>query len=83
MTATDESPRATRRRQWGSDRRTEPLPIVAPPVTDRRIRAGRLAIVLTISAWFAYLCLSIFQQFIEGRADSARWCSRRSSTWSW
>jgi cellulose synthase/poly-beta-1,6-N-acetylglucosamine synthase-like glycosyltransferase len=33
---------------------------------------GRLAIVLTVSAWFAYMCLSIFQQFIEGRANSAR-----------
>jgi EAL domain-containing protein (putative c-di-GMP-specific phosphodiesterase class I)/cellulose synthase/poly-beta-1,6-N-acetylglucosamine synthase-like glycosyltransferase len=48
------------------------LPIVPPPVSDRRIRIGRLAIVLTISAWFAYMCLAIFQQFIEGRADSAR-----------
>jgi EAL domain-containing protein (putative c-di-GMP-specific phosphodiesterase class I)/cellulose synthase/poly-beta-1,6-N-acetylglucosamine synthase-like glycosyltransferase len=72
MTATADAPRPTRRRQWGGDRRTEPLPIVPPPVSDRRIRIGRLAIVLTISAWFAYMCLAIFQQFIEGRADSAR-----------
>jgi EAL domain-containing protein (putative c-di-GMP-specific phosphodiesterase class I)/cellulose synthase/poly-beta-1,6-N-acetylglucosamine synthase-like glycosyltransferase len=68
---TTEAPRA-RRRQWGSDRRTEPLPVVPPPVSERRIRMGRLAIVLTVSAWFAYMCLSIFQQFIEGRANSAR-----------
>lgn len=72
MQATDEATRPRRRRQWGGDRRTEPLPIVPPPVSDRRIRIGRLAIVLTISAWFAYLCLAIFQQFIEGQADSAR-----------
>ena len=61
-----------RRRQWGSDRRDEPLPTVPPPVSDRRIRMGRLAIVLTVSAWFAYLCFTIFRQFIEGSADSAR-----------
>ena len=33
---------------------------------------GRLAIVLTVSAWIAYTSFTIFQQFIEGRADSAR-----------
>ncbi|HPU39474.1 MAG TPA: hypothetical protein PLS63_07860, partial [Microthrixaceae bacterium] len=71
MQTTTDAPSA-RRRQWGSDRRTEPLPVVAPPVSEKRIRMGRLAIVLTVSAWFAYMCLSIFQQFIEGRANSAR-----------
>jgi EAL domain-containing protein (putative c-di-GMP-specific phosphodiesterase class I)/cellulose synthase/poly-beta-1,6-N-acetylglucosamine synthase-like glycosyltransferase len=60
------------RRQWGSDRRDKPLPVVPPPVSERRIRMGRLAIVLTVSAWFAYMSFTIFQQFIEGRADSAR-----------
>lgn len=60
------------RRQWGGDRRDKPLPIVPPPVSDRRIRMGRVAIVLTVSAWIAYVCFTIFQQFIEGRADSAR-----------
>ena len=60
------------RRQWGSDRRDEPLPVVPAPVSERRIRMGRLAIVLTVSAWIAYVCFTIFQQFIEGRADSAR-----------
>jgi EAL domain-containing protein (putative c-di-GMP-specific phosphodiesterase class I)/cellulose synthase/poly-beta-1,6-N-acetylglucosamine synthase-like glycosyltransferase len=71
MQTTTDATRA-RRRQWGSDRREQPLPMVPPPVSERRIRMGRLAIVLTVSAWFAYMCLSIFQQFIEGRANSAR-----------
>jgi EAL domain-containing protein (putative c-di-GMP-specific phosphodiesterase class I)/cellulose synthase/poly-beta-1,6-N-acetylglucosamine synthase-like glycosyltransferase len=70
MTAT--TGETARRRQWGSDRRDRPLPTVPPPVSDRRIRMGRLAIVLTVSAWVAYMCFTIFQQFIEGRADSAR-----------
>lgn len=72
MQSMTDSTRPRRRRQWGSDRRDEPLPMVPPPVSERRIRMGRLAIVLTVSAWFAYTCLAVFQQFIEGRADSAR-----------
>lgn len=72
MQSTTDASRPTRRREWGSDRREEPLPMVPAPVSERRIRMGRLAIVLTVSAWFGYICLAIFQQFIEGRADSAR-----------
>lgn len=34
------------RRQWGSDRRTEPLPLVPPKVSEGRMAIGRLAIVL-------------------------------------
>ncbi len=60
------------RRQWGSDRRNEPMPVVAPPISDRRIMLGRMAIVLTVSAWFVYLFLTIVQQFVEGEASSAR-----------
>ncbi|HEY2332775.1 MAG TPA: EAL domain-containing protein [Acidimicrobiales bacterium] len=31
-----------------------------------------MAIVLTVCAWFAYLVLTIIQQFVEGQASSAR-----------
>ncbi len=72
MQSTTDAAPTRRRRQLGSDRREQPLPMVPPRVSERRIRMGRLAIVLTVSAWFAYMCLAIFQQFIEGRADSAR-----------
>ncbi len=65
-------PRAGGRRQWGSDRRDQPLPTVAPPVSDLRITTGRMAIVLTVSAWFTYVVLTIVQQFVEGEASSAR-----------
>ena len=61
-----------KRRQWGSDRRANPMPVVAPPVSDRRIMVGRMAIVLTVSAWFTYVVLTIIQQFVEGEASSAR-----------
>jgi EAL domain-containing protein (putative c-di-GMP-specific phosphodiesterase class I)/cellulose synthase/poly-beta-1,6-N-acetylglucosamine synthase-like glycosyltransferase len=59
-------------RQWGRDRRTAPLPAVPPAVSDRRITAGRLAIVLTVSAWLGYGAYTIEQQFIAGLAGSAR-----------
>ncbi|MBI4934473.1 MAG: EAL domain-containing protein [Actinobacteria bacterium] len=72
MKRTTESTPRRPRRQWGSDRREEPMPVVAPPVSDRRIMVGRMAIVLTVSAWFTYLFLTIVQQFVEGDASSAR-----------
>ena len=31
-----------------------------------------MAIVLTVSAWFTYIVLTIIQQFVEGQASSAR-----------
>lgn len=60
------------RRQWGSDRRREPLQVVPPKVSERRMAIGRLAIVLTVSAWAVYVAFTIEQQFIEGKADNAR-----------
>lgn len=66
------TPQRGARKQWGSDRRVRPLPVLAPPISDRRIMMGRLAIVLTVSAWFVYVFLTIVQQFVEGDASSAR-----------
>ncbi|SEP01246.1 glycosyltransferase family 2 protein [Trujillonella endophytica] len=60
------------RRQWGSDRRREPLPLVPPRVSDGRMAIGRMAIVLTVTTWAVYVAFTIEQQFIEGKADSAR-----------
>ncbi|HAP77263.1 MAG TPA: cellulose synthase, partial [Acidimicrobiaceae bacterium] len=60
------------RRQWGSDRRSMPIPMVPPPVSDRRIMLGRLAIVLSVAAWVVYVFITIVQQFVEGQAHSAR-----------
>lgn len=67
-----EAVRTKARRQWGSDRRDQPLPMVPPSVSDLRIAIGRMAIVLTVGAWFTYVVLTIIQQFIEGQASSAR-----------
>ena len=59
-------------RQWGADKRSAPHPLVPPPVTEGRIARGRLAIVLTITVWAAYIINTIIQQFIAGHAGSAR-----------
>ena len=70
MSITRRSARGTGpRRQWGSDRHDRPpLPMVAPPVSDRRITLARMAIVLTVSAWLVYVVLTIIEQFVEGKA---------------
>ncbi|MDI6101382.1 EAL domain-containing protein [Actinoplanes sp. NEAU-A12] len=59
-------------RQWGADRRSAPQPIVPPPVSEGRIARGRLAIVLTIAVWAGYIAYTVFEQFIVGKASSAR-----------
>jgi EAL domain-containing protein (putative c-di-GMP-specific phosphodiesterase class I)/cellulose synthase/poly-beta-1,6-N-acetylglucosamine synthase-like glycosyltransferase len=59
-------------RQWGADRRSEPHPLVAPPVSEGRIARGRLAIVLTITVWACYIVGTVIQQFVAGHASSAR-----------
>src|SRR3569833_3786001 len=60
------------RRQWGADRRSAPHPLVPPPVSEGRIARGRLAIVLTIAVWACYIVYTVIEQFIAGRANSAR-----------
>ncbi len=50
------------RRQWGADKRTDPLPPVAPQASDGRMAMGRIAIVFTVLAWLAY----VFSYFFTG-----------------
>jgi EAL domain-containing protein (putative c-di-GMP-specific phosphodiesterase class I)/cellulose synthase/poly-beta-1,6-N-acetylglucosamine synthase-like glycosyltransferase len=59
-------------KQWGADRRSDPHPVVAPPVSEGRIARGRLAIVLTIAVWACYIAYTVFEQFVAGRANTAR-----------
>jgi EAL domain-containing protein (putative c-di-GMP-specific phosphodiesterase class I)/cellulose synthase/poly-beta-1,6-N-acetylglucosamine synthase-like glycosyltransferase len=59
-------------RQWGADRRSAPHPLVAPPVSEGRIARGRLAIVITITVWACYIVYTVIEQFIAGRATTAR-----------
>ncbi|HUC58725.1 MAG TPA: glycosyltransferase family 2 protein [Streptosporangiaceae bacterium] len=54
-----------RRAQWGHDRRTEPMPVVPRPVSDRRIAMTRLAIIVTVTAWLAYAIDWLIDDFLN------------------
>lgn len=60
-----------RHRQWGRDRRTQPPPLVPQPVSDRRLALGRLAIIVTVSAWIGYFIIWLLQDFFDPLASSA------------
>lgn len=53
------------RRQWGAEKRSEPLSIVHPVPSGRKITLGRLAIVVTISAWLLYLVTTVLKQLAD------------------
>ena len=53
-----------RKRQWGAERRTEPLPTVHPKPSDRKITWSRVAIVATIVFWAIYVVTTIIRQFL-------------------
>ena len=60
-----------RRKQWGGDRRTQPLPMVPEPVSERRVATARLAIIVTVTAWLAYLITWFFQDFFNRSYETA------------
>jgi cellulose synthase/poly-beta-1,6-N-acetylglucosamine synthase-like glycosyltransferase/chitodextrinase len=64
------SPRI-RRKQWGRDRRTSALPTVPKPVSERRVAMARLAIIVTVTAWIAYLVDWSFEDFFKPGYENA------------
>ncbi|MGW6175217.1 glycosyltransferase family 2 protein [Arthrobacter sp. NPDC055138] len=54
---------APRRRQWGAEKRSEPMSIVHPKPTGRKIVLGRLGIITTVTAWIVYVVTTILRQF--------------------
>jgi len=54
-----------RRRQWGAESSTTPLPTVHVKPSDRQIALSRLAIVITVLLWVIYVVSTIIRQFIE------------------
>ncbi len=57
---------AARKRQWGAERRTIPLPIVHDQPSTRKIILSRLAIIVTIGFWATYVVSTIIRQFFDG-----------------
>lgn len=58
--------RTMRRRQWGAEKRTAPLPSLHAKPSTRKMALSRLAIVLTVCLWSLYLLSVIIRQFFEG-----------------
>jgi len=59
------------RKQLGSDRRTRAMPMVPKPVSDARVAMGRLAIIVTVTAWVAYVVQWFFADFFHPGYESA------------
>ncbi len=64
-TATVPVQQEARRRQWGAERRPEPLSIVHSRPSVGRIAMGRVAIVVTFLAWLMYVVTTIIREFID------------------
>lgn len=60
-----------RKRQWGAERRTQPLPIVHDKPSTRKITFSRVAVVVTILMWTAYIVSTIIRQSFEGPSTFA------------
>ncbi|MDF9277961.1 glycosyltransferase family 2 protein [Arthrobacter sp. EH-1B-1] len=70
--ASSTSGTVSRRRQWGSEKRSEPLSIVHPAPSRRKVALGRLAIVVTILGWVAYVVSTILRELAENPSASFR-----------
>lgn len=55
----------TRTREWGTERRTNPLPTIHTRPSTRTIALGRLGIVATVLMWVLYVISTIFRQFFD------------------
>jgi len=56
---------ATRRRQWGSERGSEPLAIIHARPSALKITLGRLGMVITVLSWAMYVVTIFIREFIE------------------
>ena len=72
-------PSRARKRQWGAERTTQPLPSVHDRPSDAKITWGRLAIVATVLAWFAYLIYTVVRQFLNNGTESFRFTTEAIS----
>ncbi len=59
-----------RKRQWGAEKRTAPLPIVHPRPTDRSIALARVAIVATVVFWIVYVVYTVIAEFLNNGTQS-------------
>ncbi|MBT8159194.1 MULTISPECIES: glycosyltransferase family 2 protein [Arthrobacter] len=55
----------SRRRQWGAEKRSEPLSIVHPTPSRRKIVLGRIGILTTMLAWIGYVVTTVLKQLVD------------------
>ncbi|WIE66281.1 glycosyltransferase family 2 protein [Curtobacterium sp. MCLR17_036] len=70
---------SVRRRQWGSERRTRPLDTLHERPSDRKLVSGRVAIILTIAFWSAYVVYTVIRQFLDSGTESFRFTTEAIS----
>ncbi len=68
-----------RRRQWGAERRTRPLDTLHARPSDRKLVSGRVAIILTIAFWLAYVVYTVIRQFLDYGTESFRFTTEAVS----
>ncbi|MCU1481131.1 MAG: hypothetical protein JWQ19_1917 [Subtercola sp.] len=56
---------SVRRRQWGSERNRIPLPTVHARPSDAKIVWGRVAVVVTVTAWVLYVITTVARLIFE------------------
>jgi len=71
MTANPPLPRA-RKRQLGAEKRIQPLAALHAKPSERKLIAGRLAIIATVVFWMLYVVTTIIRQFIEYGSQNFR-----------
>lgn len=72
-------PERARKRQWGAERSTTPLPSQHPRPSDRKIALGRIAIVLTVLFWIVYVVYTIMREFLNNGSGGFRFTTEAIS----
>ncbi|MCW2839838.1 MAG: glycosyltransferase [Aeromicrobium sp.] len=57
------------RRQWGAERRSEPLSIMHPRPSSAKLTWGRIAIAVTVLAWVGYVISTVLKEFMRPGND--------------
>ncbi len=55
-----------------ADHHDRPVSLLAPPVSDRRVTMGRMAVVATLVVWVTYTGSWVVSQFFNGDASTTR-----------
>jgi cellulose synthase/poly-beta-1,6-N-acetylglucosamine synthase-like glycosyltransferase len=59
------------RRQWGSDRHSNPMPAVPRQAGEWTMMLGRAAVVVTVGSWLALVITIVHSQLLSGGAGRA------------